>query len=62
LARIARYEEARHMLVADVPATFIHPAFSQVLGKPYLTGYSRAAPNGNYLGWTKLLTVGVERP
>ena len=59
---IALYEEAGHMLVADVPAVFLHPAFNQVLVKPYVTGYSRTTPNGNWPGWTDLLTVDVERP
>jgi oligopeptide transport system substrate-binding protein len=57
--RIALYEEAGHMLVADVPAIFLHPAFGQVLVKPYVVGYSRTALNGNYPGWTNLLTVDV---
>ncbi len=61
-ARIALYEQAGHMLVADVPAIFIHPSFSQVLVKPYVTGYSGTTPNGNWPGWTNLLTVDVARP
>jgi oligopeptide transport system substrate-binding protein len=48
--RIALYEEAGHMLVADVPAIFVHTAFGQCLVKPYVVGYSRTALNGNYPG------------
>ena len=60
--RIALYEEAGHMLVTDAPAIFVNTSFSQCLVKPYVVGYSRTAPNGNYPGWTNLLTVDVERP
>ncbi len=59
--RIALYEEAGHMLVADAPAIFLNTSFSQVPVKPYVVGYSRTAPNGNYPGWTNLLTVDVVR-
>ena len=59
--RIALYEEAGHMLVADAPAIFLNTSFSQVLVKPYVVGYSRTAPNGNYPGWTNLLTVDIAR-
>ncbi len=57
--RIALYEEAGHMLVADVPAIFVHTAFGRCLVKPYVVGYSRTALNGNYPGWTNLLAVDV---
>jgi oligopeptide transport system substrate-binding protein len=59
--RIALYEEAGHLLVADVPAIFLHPAFGQVLVKPYVTGYSPTTPNGNWPGWTNVLTVNVTK-
>ena len=39
-ARIALYEEAGHMLVADAPAIFVHTATNSALVKPYVTGYS----------------------
>jgi oligopeptide transport system substrate-binding protein len=59
--RIALYEEAGHMLVADAPAIFLNTSFSQVLVKPYVIGYSRTAASGNYPGWTNLLTVDIAR-
>jgi oligopeptide transport system substrate-binding protein len=61
-ARIALYEDAGHMLLADAPAIFVHTASNTMLVKPYVTGYSRTTPNGNWPGWTNLLTVDVERP
>jgi oligopeptide transport system substrate-binding protein len=60
-SRIVLYEEAGHLLVADAPAIFLHRSFGQVLVKPYVTGYSRTAPNGQWPGWTNLLTVDIER-
>jgi oligopeptide transport system substrate-binding protein len=59
--RIALYEEAGHMLVADAPAIFLNTSFSQVLVNPYVIGYSRTAASGNYPGWTNLLTVDIAR-
>jgi hypothetical protein len=50
------------MLVADAPAIFLHQSFGQVLVKPYVTGYSRTALNGNWPGWMNLMTVDVQRP
>jgi oligopeptide transport system substrate-binding protein len=61
-ARIALYEEAGRLLVADVPAIFVHTASNQVLVKPYVTGYSLITPDGNWPAKTNLLTVDVERP
>jgi ABC-type transport system substrate-binding protein len=60
-ARLALYEEAGHLLAADAPAIFLHHAFGQVLVKPYVTGYSRTAPNRNWPGWANLLTVDGQR-
>ena len=60
--RIELYEDARRTLVAEVPAVVDHTASNRVLVKPYVTGYSRTTPNGNWPGWTKLLTVDVEWP
>jgi oligopeptide transport system substrate-binding protein len=61
-ARIALYEEAGHLLVADVPAVFVHTASNSALVKPYVTGYSRITPDGNWPAMTNLLSVDVERP
>jgi ABC-type oligopeptide transport system substrate-binding subunit len=60
--RIALYEEAGHMLVADVPAIFVHTASNQVLVKPSVTGYSRITPDGNWPASTNLLTIDIARP
>jgi len=61
--RIALYEEAGRMLVADCPAIFLHTANSTLLVKPYVTGYTRATGiNGDWPGWMNLLTVDAERP
>ena len=50
------------MLVADVPAIFVHTISNRVLVKPYVTGYSRTTPNANWPGWTNLLTIDMARP
>jgi ABC-type oligopeptide transport system substrate-binding subunit len=60
--RIEVHEDARRTLVAEVPAVFVHNASHRVLVKPYVTRCSRTTPNGNWPGWTNLLTVDVERP
>jgi ABC-type transport system substrate-binding protein len=60
--RIALYEEAGHLLVADVPAIFVHTASNSVLVKSYVTGYSRITPDGNWPAMTNLLTIDVDRP
>jgi oligopeptide transport system substrate-binding protein len=61
--RIAMYEEAGRMLVADVPAIFVNSVSVTMLVKPYVTGYSRTVPNnGPWPGWTNLMTVDVVRP
>jgi oligopeptide transport system substrate-binding protein len=62
--RVALYEEAGRMLVADAPAIFVHTDYSTVLVKPSVVGYSRTTPyvNGNWPGWMNLMTVDVERP
>lgn len=59
--RIALYEEAGHLLVADAPAIFVHQSFGQMLVKPYVTGYSTTMPNGDWPGYRNLLTVDVGR-
>jgi oligopeptide transport system substrate-binding protein len=58
--RIALYEEAGHMLVADVPAVFVHNAAWKVLIKPYVTGYSPTTPSEYWPGWENLLNIDVE--
>jgi ABC-type transport system substrate-binding protein len=61
--RLALYEEAGRMLVADVPAIFAYNLSLGWLVKPYVTGYTLStAVNGNWPGWMNLLTVDVERP
>jgi oligopeptide transport system substrate-binding protein len=61
--RIALYEEAGRMLVADAPAIFAHTDYLTLLVKPTVTGYSRTTPyvNGSWPGWMNLMTVDVER-
>ena len=62
--RVALYEEAGRMLVADAPAIFVHTDYTTLLVKPSVIGYSRTTPylNGNWPGWMNLMTVDVERP
>mgnify|MGYP003292669259 CR=1 FL=1 len=61
--RLAMYEEAGRMLVADAPAIFVNTAFITRLVKPYVTGYSRTIIiNGDWPGWMNLMTVDIERP
>jgi oligopeptide transport system substrate-binding protein len=61
--RIALYEDAGHMLVADAPAIFVQNLVATWLVKPEVTGYSRTtAVNGDWPGWMNLMTVDVERP
>jgi oligopeptide transport system substrate-binding protein len=61
--RIALYEDAGRMLVADVPAIFVNSVSVTMLVKPYVSGYSRTIPNnGPWPGWTNLMTVDVARP
>ena len=59
--RIELYEEAGHLLVADVPAIFVHTASRTMLVKPSVVGYSRTTPylNGDWAGWMNLMTVDV---
>lgn len=60
--RLAMYEEAGHMLVADAPAIFVSSANVTRLVKPYVTGYSRTIIiNGDWPGWMNLMTVDVNR-
>ena len=61
--RIALYEEAGRMLVADAPAIFAQTIVSTWLVKPSVTGYTRTTGiNGDWPGWMNLMTVDVERP
>jgi oligopeptide transport system substrate-binding protein len=60
--RIALYEDAGRMLVADQPAIFAYTAVNPVLVKPYVVGYSRTTPDGNWPGSTNLLAIDIERP
>jgi oligopeptide transport system substrate-binding protein len=61
--RIALYEEAGRMLVADAPAIFVGNVGTTWLVKPEVTGYTRVTGiNGDWPGWMNLMTVDVERP
>jgi oligopeptide transport system substrate-binding protein len=61
--RLALYEDAGRMLVADAPAIFVNTEYITRLVKPYVTGYSRAVIiNGDWPGWMNLMTLDVERP
>jgi oligopeptide transport system substrate-binding protein len=61
--RIALYEEAGHMLVADAPAIFVQNFASIWLVKPDVTGYTlTTGVNGSWPGWMNLMTVDVARP
>jgi oligopeptide transport system substrate-binding protein len=58
--RIALYQEAERMLIADAPAIFLHNWTEAVLVKPYVTGYA-VTPIDHWPGWTTPLTIDVER-
>jgi oligopeptide transport system substrate-binding protein len=61
--RIALYEDAGRMLVADCPDVFVNTVGITLLVKPYVTGYTRTTYiNGNWPGWMNLMTVDVDRP
>jgi oligopeptide transport system substrate-binding protein len=58
--RIALYEEAGRMFVADAPAIFIQNITTTWLVKPDVTGYSLTTGiNGDWPGWMSLMTVDV---
>jgi oligopeptide transport system substrate-binding protein len=57
--RLALYEAAQRVLLADAPGVFGLSARMLVLVKPYVVGYSRTTPNGDWPGYTNLLTVDV---
>jgi oligopeptide transport system substrate-binding protein len=61
--RLALYEDAGRMLVADAPAIFVHTDYSALLVKPYVIGYSRTTPylNGSWPGWMNPITVDIAR-
>jgi oligopeptide transport system substrate-binding protein len=60
--RIRLAEEAQHLLLADVPAIFGFTYDSIQLVQPYVTGYTRSAPDQYWPGWWTPLTVDVEPP
>ena len=61
--RLALYQEAGRMLVADAAGIFVDTVSSQWLVKPDVTGYTRVTGiNGDWPGWMNLLTVDVVRP
>jgi oligopeptide transport system substrate-binding protein len=59
-ARIAMYEEAGRLLVADAPALFVRNVSWRVLINPQLTGYSPTTPSEYWPGWESLLTLDIE--
>jgi len=59
--RLALYEEAGHLLVADVPTIFLYHRTNAVLVKPFVTGYV-ATPVDFWPGQQTLLVIDVERP
>jgi oligopeptide transport system substrate-binding protein len=61
--RLALYEEAGRMLVADCPAIFRSSAGMTWLVKSAVTGYTRTTGlDGDWPGWMNLMTVDVVRP
>ena len=59
--RLALYEEAGHLLVADVPTIFLYHRTSAVLVKPFVTGYV-ATPVDFWPGKQTLLIIDVAHP
>jgi oligopeptide transport system substrate-binding protein len=59
--RLALYEEAGQMLVADAPAIFLDNPFTQLLVKPYVTGYTVTSIDQYFPGQQTPLTIDVER-
>jgi oligopeptide transport system substrate-binding protein len=59
--RLALYQEAERMLLADAPAIFLYNLKTGVLVKPYVTGYAVTGMD-YWPGWTTPLTIDVERP
>jgi oligopeptide transport system substrate-binding protein len=60
--RIALAEESQRVLLADAPGIFAYTFDNIFLTKPYVTGYSRTAPNQSWPGLATPLTVDIERP
>jgi oligopeptide transport system substrate-binding protein len=61
--RIALYEQAGQILVADAPAIFVSNVGTTWLVKSSVTGYTRTTGiNGDWPGWMNLMTIDVERP
>jgi ABC-type transport system substrate-binding protein len=59
--RLALYEEAVHLLVADVPTIFLYHRTNALLVKSFVTGYV-ATPVDFWPGKQTLLIIDVERP
>jgi ABC-type transport system substrate-binding protein len=55
--RQALAEEASRVLMADAPSIFAYTSTNAWLVKPYVTGYSRTAPNQRWPGWWNPLAV-----
>jgi oligopeptide transport system substrate-binding protein len=61
--RIGIYEEAHHLLLADVPAVFTGNDANVFLVKPYVSGYQTTPSDVEWPGeWASALTLDVERP
>ena len=58
---LALYEEAGHLLVADVPTIIFYHRTNTVLVKPFVSGYV-ATPMDFWPGQLTLLIIDVERP
>jgi oligopeptide transport system substrate-binding protein len=58
--RLALYEEAGRLLVADVPSAFLYVWEEAWLVQPYVTGYTTTAMDV-WPGWSTPLTIDVER-
>jgi oligopeptide transport system substrate-binding protein len=58
--RLALYQEAEQLLLADAPSIFLHNWVNVVLIKPEVTGYATTSID-HWPGWTTPLTIDVVR-
>jgi oligopeptide transport system substrate-binding protein len=56
--RLALYEEAQRLLIADAPAVFLFNPIQNVLVKPHVVGYA-VAPDASWPGWYTPLTIDI---
>jgi oligopeptide transport system substrate-binding protein len=60
--RVAHYEEAHRLMLADAPSVVTHNLTNQFLVKPAVSGYVPTASDSAFPGqWGSLLTLDVER-